>query len=716
VRRLNLLASLQVVGTPPDQVLDGLTRVAARVTHCPMALVTLIDAEHQWFKARYGWDATHGPRADAFCTHTIVGHTLMEVPDTQLDARFRDNPHVVGDPHLRFYAGVPIEVDGIGIGALCVLDTRPRQLDDDQRELLQDLARGVQHWMSSRQQQIELRQRQSVPADPAAPPSRGTPVGEPANAERATHPSEPIDPRAELPELDEGMLARLIGNNQATISRLQQKYLVTAQQASGELRDAVAKGDWKGAAAIAHRLKSSSRTIGAMALGSLCHDMEMIGSSVDAAELAGMLPAFDAALARVVERLKPRLEPSSPEPLALPHGLAGVLLVDDEAFQLQLMQQQLAQLGVAPVHGCSSGAEALDWLAGRDSTPILLLLDLNMPGMDGVQFMRHLMTRGYAGALALISGADKRVLDTAAKLAAAHSLSVLSHLQKPVQPEALRQLVERWRSFIPVKARQARKQYPAAEIARGIAAGELVLHYQPKVAMRSGEVVGVEALVRWQHPRDGLVYPDAFIAAAEAGGCIDALTEAVLGIALQQARSWRDAGHPMRVAVNVSMDNLDRLDFAGLVLDALRDRRVPTTDLTLELTESQLSLDLRAAMDSLTRLRLNGVGLSIDDFGTGHSSLAQLRDFPFNELKIDRGFVHGSHGDATRRAIFTASLEMAHQLSMQVVAEGVEDVADWGFARDAGCDSVQGYFVARPMPADDLPTWRTQWQARHPGL
>jgi EAL domain-containing protein (putative c-di-GMP-specific phosphodiesterase class I)/CheY-like chemotaxis protein len=712
-RRVATLEALGVIDGPADAVLDGLVRVASSVTQCPMALVTLVGAEHQWVKSHVGWDPARSPRTESFCTHAIIGRELMEVPDALMDSRFRDNPWVVGAPHLRYYAGVPIEVDGSRIGTLCVYDTRARQLDELQRSLLHDLARGVQHWMLSRRQALQaqgLASRAQQPPETDSPPARAAAAAMPAVP---AHPAPLAAPG--VPEYDEGMLVRLVGSDPATLARLRRKFLLTTEAAAQELRGAVNRGDAAAAAASAHRLKSSSRTVGAMVLGQVCHEIEHLGSLGHSTSLPALLPAFEAALQRVVERIAQQLD----TPAALPaqtEASTGVLLVDDESFQLQLMSQQLAALGVAPVHGCTSGAQALDWLDGRASSQILLLLDLNMPGMDGVQFMRHLVSRRYAGALALISGADKRVLDTAARLAGAHDLAVLSHLQKPVQPEALQQLIDRWRSFIPAQARQARKQYSAADIAQGIEAGELVLHYQPKVAMGQDEVIGVEALVRWQHPRDGLVYPDAFVAAAEAGGCIDALTTAVLGIALQQARRWRDAGQALRVAVNVSMDNLERLDFASRVLEALERHGVPPGDLTLELTESLLSLDRRSALDSLTRLRLNGVGLSIDDFGTGHSSLAQLRDFPFDELKIDRGFVHGCHSDATQRAIFTASLEMAHQLGLQVVAEGVEDAADWRFCRGAGCDAVQGYFVARPMPAADLPAWRQQWQARHTSL
>jgi EAL domain-containing protein (putative c-di-GMP-specific phosphodiesterase class I) len=186
--------------------------------------------------------------------------------------------------------------------------------------------------------------------------------------------------------------------------------------------------------------------------------------------------------------------------------------------------------------------------------------------------------------------------------------------------------------------------------------------------------------------------------------------------ALAQTRRWRQAGLLLHIGVNVAMDNLARLDFAEFVFDELDRQGVPPDALVLEVTESQLAADRRTPMDVLTRLRLRGVGLSIDDFGTGYSSLAQFRDLPFGELKIDRSFVHGSHDQATQRAIFATSLDLSHRLGLTAVAEGVEDRADWDAVRAAGCDLAQGYFIARPMPAEHLPQWAAAWRARFQDL
>ena len=170
------------------------------------------------------------------------------------------------------------------------------------------------------------------------------------------------------------------------------------------------------------------------------------------------------------------------------------------------------------------------------------------------------------------------------------------------------------------------------------------------------------------------------------------------------------------MAVNISMDNMAALDFPDLVSQWAHEAGVDLSSVMLEVTESRLMKDVRAPLDILTRLRLRRVGLSIDDFGTGHSSLAQLRDIPFDELKLDRSFISGAAEDSALRAIVEATLAMARQLGMKSVAEGVETRADWDFLRALGCDVAQGYFIARPMSGTDVLGWRMGWEQRRPEL
>lgn len=389
-----------------------------------------------------------------------------------------------------------------------------------------------------------------------------------------------------------------------------------------------------------------------------------------------------------------------------------ILVLDDEPFMNKLLAHMLVGLGHDSVTACDNGPAALE-LVEAPLPPNLILLDLNMPGMDGIEFVRELVERDYAGSLILVSCEDERVLHMAANLVQAHGITVLGQLTKPVSRAVLATMVEAWK---PHAAPQEAKVYGPDELRAALANNELENHYQPKVAVGTGEVVGVETLVRWRHPTDGLVFPDQFIGVAEEHGLIDDLTRVVLCAALAQAAAWRQLGLSLRVAINISMDNLTSVDFVHFVSAATVAAGVAPQDVILEVTESRLMLDQRAPLEVLTRLRLKRFLLSIDDFGTGHSSLTQLHDIPFDELKIDRNFVRRSGSDKTALAMFTASLGLGQQLGMQVVAEGVEDRETWDLVRRTKCDLAQGYFIARPMPAADMVGWIESWTARRPEL
>ncbi len=395
---------------------------------------------------------------------------------------------------------------------------------------------------------------------------------------------------------------------------------------------------------------------------------------------------------------------------------ARILVLDDEPFLLKVLSRMLSNLGYLNVATCDNGQAALQVVADRAQQPDLILLDINMPEMDGVEFVRHLVEHHYLGALILVSGEDERVLQSVEKLIKAHKISVLGYLNKPVTPERLATLIERYATPSPDAGKSHQKIYGKDELRAAIHNGELVNYYQPKVFIASCEIMGAETLVRWQHPTDGLVMPDQFIGAAEQYGLIDDLTRVVLTGALPQAKAWQDAGMPLRLAVNLSMDNLVSLSFLDEVMTLTTGAGVRPQNLIFEVTESRLMQDQRVSLEILTRLRLKRFCLSIDDFGTGNSSLTQLRDIPFDELKIDRSFVHRAWVNDTQRAIFDASLGLAKQLNMETVAEGVEDRADWNFLRQQGCDIAQGYFVAMPMPGERLPAWMAEWEERREQL
>ena len=391
-----------------------------------------------------------------------------------------------------------------------------------------------------------------------------------------------------------------------------------------------------------------------------------------------------------------------------------ILVLDDEPFMHKLLVRMLTNLGYASVSTCDNGHVALELITSPNDSPHLILLDLNMPKMDGLEFVRHLVERHYIGSLILVSGEDERMRQAAEKLARAHKITVLGHLHKPASPEDLGALIGKWTAPSQDELYAKNKTYGADELRAAIANGELVNYYQPKVMTSTGRVTGVEALVRWRHPQDGIVLPEQFISVAEGNGLIDDLTRVVLISAFAQSKLWQESGVMLHMSVNLSMDNLASLDFLDLIVDLAAKAGVPPQMVTLEVTETRLREDLRTPLEVLTRLRLKRFRISIDDFGIGNSSLAQLRDIPFDELKIDQSFVHGACSNEKLWAIFDSSLGLAKQLKMEVVAEGVEDQADWDFVRNRGCDIAQGYFIAKPMPAADIPAWIQSWHQTCP--
>jgi diguanylate cyclase (GGDEF)-like protein len=252
------------------------------------------------------------------------------------------------------------------------------------------------------------------------------------------------------------------------------------------------------------------------------------------------------------------------------------------------------------------------------------------------------------------------------------------------------------------------------ELRRALDNGDLVLHYQPKADVVTSAVVGVEALVRWQHATMGMIPPAEFVPLAERTGLIYPLTEFVLTEALRECRTWLDAGQELPVAVNISARNLVDSQFPALVSTLLRRSGLPARMLHLEITENAMMGDPERARASLVALRQLGVSLSLDDFGTGYSSLAYLKDLPVSELKIDRSFVMDLFAHPANRMIVNSVVRLGQNLGLRVVAEGVEDVAVWEELSRLGCDFAQGYFLARPMPGADIPAWRTAWMLEHP--
>lgn len=389
---------------------------------------------------------------------------------------------------------------------------------------------------------------------------------------------------------------------------------------------------------------------------------------------------------------------------------ASIYILDDEPEILSMLNDIIEDIELQAQ--CFAQAKIFFTQVNSFSDGDILVLDLNMPDMDGIEVMRRLSKMPFSPALILISGQDSGVLHSAEKLANEHKLKVLASLGKPIPLARFQQLLETHANKNnsrqqPLLSRTDDILYPD-ELLYAIQNQQLVLHYQPQIDISSAQVVGLEALVRWQHPRLGLVYPDRFIAMTEQHKWMEQLTQSVIQMAVQQGRKWNAEQLDIPISVNVSAVNITSLSLPDQLMQMLNDKTLDPVMLTLEVTESMLMGELVTSLDILTRLRLKGIGLSIDDFGTGYSSLSQLHRLPFSELKIDSSFVMAMLEDDEARAIVKTCIVLAQELHMQVVAEGVETEAHLTLLKELGCHVAQGYLFSRPLPGEAITQWLHQ--------
>ena len=395
----------------------------------------------------------------------------------------------------------------------------------------------------------------------------------------------------------------------------------------------------------------------------------------------------------------------------------SILILEDHPFQRMVAEQTVSGLNVGRLLTAEGSEQALKFLKDRGAVDIVIC-DLDMPGMDGIQFIRHLAEQKLAQGVIVLSAMDAALIRTVEDMAQAHGLMVLGHMSKPMSRTRLRELLEFY--FVEQAENQA---HPAAtkelifdedELEKAIHDNQFVLYYQPKVLLKSGRMVSVEALARWHHPEAGVIKPVHFIPLMESSGLIAPMTTKMIDLALDQVRLWREQGRNIAVGVNLSAAILSNTDLPDMLIKKTRDLNIPPELLTLEITESSLIQNAALSLETLARFKLHGFSLSIDDFGTGYSSMQQLNRIPFSELKIDRSFVSNACHDKTHKAIVEANISLAHNLNMKTVAEGVENIEDWQLLHELNCDLAQGYFIAKPMPADDISQWEQEWLTRQP--
>ena len=329
----------------------------------------------------------------------------------------------------------------------------------------------------------------------------------------------------------------------------------------------------------------------------------------------------------------------------------------------------------------------------------IVVADLQMPGMDGMELVRRMGERKLPVSVILVSAVDGALLASAATMAQAYGVKVIGTIEKPAMRESFHAVLAHFRYPEPVAAMEANAVFAPTrdDVLRGLSAGAFEPYFQAVVELGTGKVVGAEALARWRHPTRGVLGPEVFLPALTSAGYLDELSWIMLSLAAMEAGLWRRADLNMTVSVNVSATSLADPGYADAVTQIVTGHGLEPSAMILELTETEAILNIASALENLTRLRIKGFGLAIDDYGVGYSSMQVLSRMPFTEIKIDRSFVTKATTEPKYRMMIEHIVAVARQMGLKTVAEGVETREERELLTLLGCDRIQGYLVARPV-------------------
>jgi len=388
----------------------------------------------------------------------------------------------------------------------------------------------------------------------------------------------------------------------------------------------------------------------------------------------------------------------------------NALLIDDSTVILDYVSTILEKsFNITHVHKASSSAEAMHVL--RTSRSInLVFLDLNMPNVDGIQFLEKLSNIEYKGYIVIMSGVSTQIISSVETLAKSHGLNYIGTLLKPIHESDFENIFKK--IGVSRHKNSSAESLKTYEIIRAIKNDDIEVLYQPQIELSSREFIGIEALCRMNHPRLGLVSPDRFIDKAEESELIIHITLAVLKKALGDWKKWSMNGLELKLSVNVSPVALQQPEFADTVFMLLSQFAMPADKLCIEITEGMLADDPLQELANLNRLNMRGVELALDDFGQNNSTIERLQKFPVTYLKLDKSYFIEQKGNLNQLALINSTLSVAKELHIKTIAEGVEDSDIINLVTEMGCDYGQGYYISRPMKAKEILAWQRDWNAK----
>jgi EAL domain-containing protein (putative c-di-GMP-specific phosphodiesterase class I) len=385
---------------------------------------------------------------------------------------------------------------------------------------------------------------------------------------------------------------------------------------------------------------------------------------------------------------------------------ANVLIIDDNPLLRRAISACLKRAGFTAVDQAENGQAGVDKL--NDGPVDIIICDINMPEMDGIEFIRHLSEVNFPGGLLMVTGEEESLASTVSSMIHACKIDFLGLLLKPFDNADLLRLLAAYEPKRLKEPARELKQLSQEELSSRLE-DSLDLYLQPKVSLRNGDITGIEFLARWRAENGKILSPASFLPACERTGLMERLTDRVVERAFEIAT---DLGSPREgpfFAINISAATLADLSFPDRLQALARHYDLALDNFILEITEASILGDLRRNFEVLSRLRLKRLTLAIDDFGTGHSTLTQLQHVPASELKLDRSYVSLALADRRSRAILESAIGLARKLGMRTVAEGVETKDIMALTRDLGVDDLQGFLICPPVSEADFFEWRNKW-------
>ncbi|MGX6568246.1 putative bifunctional diguanylate cyclase/phosphodiesterase [Cupriavidus necator] len=681
-----------------------MVQIAARVFKMPVAAVNMIGSDHVFFAASTGLEGAQVDmsRDVSFCAHAIVQNEVMVVPDATLDERFFDNPLVTGPTNLRFYAGVRLmSPDGHAIGALCVIDGQPHHdFSREDCDRLRELAKMAADRLELRRIEISAReaQRRSSAALTEDSPTAAVLFDERRNvvawnnAAAALHRYEPGEGPGRsfdtlFPERERSALRELIARAVAAGS-------ADETSLSAELHGLRKDGtEFLLGLSLTCLRKGGDLTFNAhlQDLTELRREQQALQRLAKTDMLTGL--ANRACFYRRVE-----------ETLTLALS-AAVVMVDIDGFKdVNAALGQMVGDGIL----CAV-ARRLEKIAGPHNTVARIggdefaVLLLECGDVEQAKQVAHAVIASMAEPI-VIDGHDVQMsVSCGVAIGPIHGQEALELIGNADLALLKAKSIGSGQSFLfstPLRSEAAARRLYNMELHRAVTEGEFVLFYQPQIRLADGSLTGAEALIRWLHPRHGLLSPAAFLPALEAGPLAVNTGSWILDEACAQAAQWRRSGaKDFRIGVNLFGAQFRAGDIASQVISALERHGLPPQALELEVTENTVLDGEDLVLESLQRLRNHGVGIAFDDFGTGYASLSLLKRFPLSRLKIDRSFVQGMLDTEQDASIVRALLDMAHSFGLETIAEGVETDGQRTSLHRLGCQEGQGYLFGRPLPA-----------------